>query len=71
MEDTKGIPEYIPSATDQAAGPVVSRTKSDDLTVRMRSIDHRCTRQNGPPDFSDEADTLVDAPERTLSYGRR
>lgn len=55
MSDDEAIPEFV---------PVVSRTTSDDFTMRMHMIDHRVAKQEGPPelptDFDDE-DTIVDA----------
>lgn len=40
--------------------PVVSRTKSEDITEPMRMIDHTCARIDGPPLFLEEDDTHVD-----------
>ncbi len=44
--------------------PVLSRTTSDDLTMKMKMVDHRCVKQDGPPDmineFSEDPDTEVD-----------
>jgi hypothetical protein len=54
VEDS--IPEYIEPET---AYVTISRTTSDDMTTPMYMIDHTVARQDGPPDFRDEEDTVV------------
>lgn len=51
------IPEYV---EPERSYPAVSRTTSDDFTVPMYMIDHTCARLDGPPDFHDEEDTVVE-----------
>lgn len=63
MRDQDRVPEFI---------PVLSRTSSDDFTSPMYMIDHRCSRQDGPPEipdfFVDEEDTNVDCDTDTIIY---
>jgi hypothetical protein len=51
-----GVPNFL---------PLLPRTRSDDLTAKMYSVDHRLVKSDGPPDiraedFVDEEDTNVD-----------
>jgi hypothetical protein len=60
--DKLNVPEFMPA---------LPRTRSDDLTSPMRSLDHRIVRQDGPPDFEDEEDTHVDGVIDTVVYDTR
>lgn len=47
-------------------GIVIPRTKSDELTQPMRSVDHRCVRQDGPPPVPEQCDLILNEKEEDV-----